>query len=136
MVLNLRTIQQSSDKNLTIVVRNHRDQKMTFLSPGADAPSTTDFNRWLHPGDGSTEINVTGWDGRAGTIILEDDENWGLVVSGNIDGGRKRVVVGGDRDFDVIFSQAGHVQLNCRGDFVWGEGSGSSLDFALVAFQK
>lgn len=134
MVLNLRKIYTTPDKDVNIVVRNHHDQKMAFCCPGDVA--YIDFSRWLYAWEGCTEINITSVYGRVATVQLEDDDKWGLVVSGNIEGGKKKVPVGGSRDFDVILTGDGHMHLKCWDDYAWGEGSGNSLDFVLVPFQQ
>ncbi|KAK7433980.1 hypothetical protein VKT23_020443 [Stygiomarasmius scandens] len=133
MVLNVRLIHTNPQKDLNIVVRNHRDSKMAFLSP--NNAEHIDFEGWLDTSTKCTEMNVTRMDGRSAVIQLEDDNEWGLVVSGSIQEGRKRIAVGGSRDFDVRFTRDGHMRLECRGGYNFGPGSGKILDFVLVPFQ-
>ncbi|KAI2464681.1 hypothetical protein F4781DRAFT_436148 [Annulohypoxylon bovei var. microspora] len=133
MVLNLQEIHQPENKTYNIIVRNHRDNAMAFCCP-QDAQYIK-FDRWLDQGEKCTEINVTSVHGRTASIQLEDSD-WKLIVSGNIQGGRKVFSVGGSRDFNVEFTADGHMILQCRDGYNWGRGTGNSLDFILVSFQK
>ncbi|KAI0474199.1 hypothetical protein F4859DRAFT_482247 [Xylaria cf. heliscus] len=134
MVLNLQRVFQPESKTLNIIVRNHRDKSMEFCCPH-DAASIS-IGRWLDKWEKCTEINVTSVYGRTASIQLEDSNNWELIVSGNITGGRKVISVGGSRDFDVKFTADGHMLLECWDGYTWGSGSGSTLDFTLVPFQE
>lgn len=133
MVLNLRRVYQPSNKSYNIIVRNHRDSAMAFCCP--NDVEYIDFSRWLDAGGKCTELNVTSVYGRTATIQLEDSD-WTLIVSGNIEDGRKVVKVGGSRDFDVKFTGDGHMHLQCWNGEKWGDGEGNSLDFVLVPFQE
>jgi hypothetical protein len=133
MVLNLRTIYAPDQRNISITVRNHRDNHtMSFLPP--QAVEKIDFSRWLDEGSKCTELNITTVYGRCATIYLEDSD-WHLIVSGNIDDGRKSFKIGGDRDFDVHFTDAGIMRLTCAND-TWGEGLPATLEFDLPPLQN
>ena len=132
MVLNLQKIYQPSDKTYNIVVRNHRDNVMAFCCPN-DAEYIS-FGRWLDAWTKCTEITITNIYGRTASIQMEDDD-WHLVISGSIEGGRKAIKVGGSRDFDVIFTNDGHIILQCWNNKNWGSNLGNTLDFVLVPFQ-
>ncbi|KAI0883628.1 uncharacterized protein GGS22DRAFT_167575 [Annulohypoxylon maeteangense] len=131
MVLNLQKIYQPENKTYNIIVRNHRDNVMAFCCP--HNAEYINFGRWLGRWGKCTELNITNVYGRTASIQIEDSD-WQLIVSGNIQGGRKVVDVGGSRDFDIRFTANGHMVLECLGGYNWGAGIGKSLDFIVVPF--
>ncbi|KAI1204631.1 uncharacterized protein F4807DRAFT_328643 [Annulohypoxylon truncatum] len=133
MVLNLRRVYQPPSKEYNIIIRNHRDNVMAFCPPKDE--EHINFDRWLDSSTKCTEINITNTYGRLAILQLEDD-NWKLVVSGNIVEGRKAINnIGGSRDFDVRFTGDGHMLLQCWNGKNWGKGAGNVLDFTIVPFQ-
>jgi len=135
MVLNLRTIYAPDRRDLSVTARNHRDDHaMCFLPP--QGLSQISFGRWLDQGSKCTELNITSIYGRNVTIYLEDNNDWRLIVSGNIEGGWKSYKVGGSRDFDVKFTDEGKMQLTCWDGYTWGDGLGSTLEFDLPPLQS
>ena len=92
-----------------------------------------DFDHWLDRGDKCTELNVTNYFGYTAVIQLEDND-WRLIVSGSIEGGRKVTRVDGSHDFDVRFTADGRMLLQCWGG-KWASGEGNELEFLLVTLQ-
>lgn len=103
---------------------------MTFLAPSY--LEYIDFSRWLDSGGRCTELSITAFDGRSATIFLEDND-WHLIVSGGIRGGRKAIKVNRSHDFDVKFTNEGYVLLECWDKSGWGPGTGTILQLELPA---
>ncbi|KAI1761024.1 hypothetical protein GGR53DRAFT_46242 [Hypoxylon sp. FL1150] len=133
MVLNLQKVYQPANRSYNIIIRNHRDNFMTFCAPH-DA-EYVHFGRWLDKCKKCTELNITNAYGRTASVQLEDDD-WRLIVTGNIKGGRRVVNVGGSKDFDIKFTSDGHMILQCWDGTEWGMGTGNIVDILLVPFQK
>lgn len=133
MLMRLGKIYQPSNKSYNITARNHKDQTVKFSCP--NHVDYIDYRRWLDAGENCTELTVTNDYGRTATIQLEGYD-WCLIVSGNIEDGRKIIKVEEGRDFDVMFTSDGHMQLQIRNGENWGDGLGNSLDFVLVPFQE
>lgn len=122
MVLALQKIFAPDSRDLTVTIRNHRDNNvMCFIAPqGVDNVS---FGRWLDSGPKYTELNIMNTEGRHPSIYLEDDNDWHLIVSGNIEEGHT-VTVGRSLDFDVKFTDEGTMRLTCCDPGKWGYRAG------------
>ena len=133
MPIALQKVHALPARDMTVVIRNHRDNVVQALVPGE---ASVDFGgRWLDQGTKFTELNISNSFGRQATIILEDDRKWNFVVSGDVNGGKKSVAVDGSKDFDIFIKPGGRMEFMVRNGS-WNGSQGPVVRIDILPFSR
>lgn len=133
MPLALQNIYAPGAKDLTTIVRNHRDGVIGICPP--DVHKLEFGGRWLDRGAKCTELNITSTYGRIAIITLEDDGNWGIIVAGNVRNGWNRYDVDSSKDFDVRLTDDGAIELKVRNGN-WNPSQGALIRLNIIPFVR
>ncbi|KAI0149946.1 hypothetical protein F4776DRAFT_659838 [Hypoxylon sp. NC0597] len=132
MSIILKNIYRQPDETYNIVARNHSENTMKFSPPNDKHYIACNYK--IGERGSCTELNITNAHGCTANIQLEES-NSNLIVSGNIESGRKTFKISKPHNFSIELTSDGYLALQCLDGNNWGPRLSNWLSFKIIPFQ-